>query len=91
MLCRDRFGGFVEDWASFDAACFGISPSEAVLMDPQQRVMLQVTITSSHHGLSAFILAWSRLKSHCDHPLSMRPPQQPHSWYEKPDQWKLSI
>lgn len=47
MRCRARFGGFVKDWASFDAACFGISPSEAVLMDPQQRVMLQVPITSS--------------------------------------------
>ena len=60
MLCHARFGGFVKDWASFDAACFGISPSEAVLMDPQQRVMLQVTITSSHRGSSAFILAWRR-------------------------------
>ena len=37
-----RFGGFVKSWAEFDAAAFGITPSEAALMDPQQRVMLEV-------------------------------------------------
>lgn len=37
-----RFGGFVKTWAEFDAAAFGITPSEAALMDPQQRVMLEV-------------------------------------------------
>ncbi len=57
MLFNNRFGGFVKDWASFDAACFGTNPSEAMLMDPQQRVMLQVTTTTLHHGLPAFILA----------------------------------
>lgn len=36
------FGGFVKSWAKFDAAAFGITPSEAALMDPQQRVMLEV-------------------------------------------------
>lgn len=37
-----RFGGCVRHWDKFDAACFGLSPSEALLMDPQQRVMLEV-------------------------------------------------
>ena len=30
----------VED---FDAACFGIHPSEALVLDPQQRIMLEVS------------------------------------------------
>jgi len=40
--CICRLGGFVKHWDSFDAACFGVSPSDALLMDPQQRVMLEV-------------------------------------------------
>lgn len=41
-----RFGGFVADWAGFDAAAFGISPLEAALMDPQQRVLLEASCHS---------------------------------------------
>lgn len=37
-----KWGGFVPDFAAFDAAFFGISPREAESMDPQQRAMLQV-------------------------------------------------
>ena len=37
-----RFGGFVQDWASFDAHIFSVSPSEAAYMDPSQRVLLEV-------------------------------------------------
>lgn len=43
-----RFGGFVGAWAGFDAAAFGITPSEAALMDPQQRVMLEVIPNIMH-------------------------------------------
>ena len=33
--------GFLDDVRSFDAALFGVSPKEAALMDPQQRLFLQ--------------------------------------------------
>lgn len=42
-LAGGRFGGFIQDWVTFDSEAFAISPSEAYLMDPQQRVLLQET------------------------------------------------
>ena len=36
-----RFGGFVSDATEFDAAFFGISSPEALVMDPQQRLVLE--------------------------------------------------
>ena len=57
-----RFGGFVADWAGFDAAAFAISPSEAVLMDPQQRVLLEASRLSpaqSHPTVACVVLAWT--------------------------------
>ncbi|MGF7236675.1 MAG: type I polyketide synthase, partial [Frankia sp.] len=37
-----REGGFLYDAARFDAEFFGLSPREALAMDPQQRVLLEV-------------------------------------------------
>src|ERR1700757_1454503 len=38
-----RQGSFLKDAGDFDAGFFGIGPSEALAMDPQQRMMLEVS------------------------------------------------
>ncbi|GAA0345886.1 SDR family NAD(P)-dependent oxidoreductase [Actinoallomurus spadix] len=45
-----RFGGFLDDVTGFDARFFGITPDEADVMDPQQRLMLEVAWEAFQHA-----------------------------------------
>ena len=45
-----KWGGFMPNIGSFDAAFFGISPQEAKLMDPQQRILLQTVWHAIEHS-----------------------------------------
>ncbi|MFF4406549.1 type I polyketide synthase [Streptomyces sp. NPDC001262] len=56
-----RHGGFVDDLYGFDAGFFGIAPREALVMDPQQRILLQVVWeTLEGAGIPPSSLAGSR-------------------------------
>ncbi|AZM55236.1 type-I PKS [Streptomyces sp. WAC 01529] len=57
-LARHPRGGFVDGVADFDAGFFGISPREAAVMDPRQRMVLE--------------LGWTALEDACLPPESLR-------------------
>ncbi|MFF6814999.1 type I polyketide synthase [Streptomyces sp. NPDC012403] len=57
-LARHPQGGFVDRVADFDAGFFGISPREAAVMDPRQRMVLE--------------LSWQALEDACLPPESLR-------------------
>lgn len=45
-----RYGTFLDDLPGFDAEFFGVSPREAELMDPQQRMALEVSWEALEHA-----------------------------------------
>ncbi|WKD59979.1 polyketide synthase Pks13 [Corynebacterium caspium] len=42
MATQNLTGGYLQDISAFDAEFFGLSPVEAMNMDPQQRIMLEL-------------------------------------------------
>jgi phthiocerol/phenolphthiocerol synthesis type-I polyketide synthase A len=53
-----RHGGYLDDIAGFDADFFRITPREAAVMDPQQRILLEVVHEAlDHAGVPAASLA----------------------------------
>ncbi|WP_245667299.1 beta-ketoacyl synthase N-terminal-like domain-containing protein, partial [Actinomadura macra] len=62
LLARTtRRGGFLDDLAGFDARFFGITPREAAVMDPQQRLVLEVAWEAFEHaGIGPASLRGSR-------------------------------
>ncbi len=68
--------GVVDDCDKFDAEFFGIAPIEAQVMDPQQRIMLELAwaaLENSGHNPSAMPgltgvyagMNWNRYRAHC--------------------------
>ena len=47
-----RFGGYTEGIDRFDGACFGVKRGEALLLDPQQRSLLEGVLEAGDVSLS---------------------------------------
>ncbi|MFD2353985.1 polyketide synthase [Nonomuraea ferruginea] len=45
-----RHGSFLSDIEGFDAEFFGLSPREAELMDPQQRILMETAWEALEHA-----------------------------------------
>ncbi|MFC5749222.1 SDR family NAD(P)-dependent oxidoreductase [Actinomadura rugatobispora] len=62
LLARTtRLGGFLDDVSAFDARFFAITPREAAVMDPQQRLVLEVAWEAFEHaGLAPAALRGTR-------------------------------
>ncbi|MFF1545766.1 acyltransferase domain-containing protein [Streptomyces sp. NPDC058291] len=45
-----RYGGYLDDIAGFDADFFHVTPREAAVMDPQQRILLEVVHETLDHA-----------------------------------------
>lgn len=50
LASTTKLGGFLDDIAAFDARFFGITPREAAVMDPQQRLVLEVAWEALEHA-----------------------------------------
>ncbi|WPF68508.1 polyketide synthase Pks13 [Corynebacterium sp. 21KM1197] len=50
MAEQNLAGGYLDDIASFDAEFFGLSPLEAANIDPQQRIMLELSWEALEHA-----------------------------------------